>query len=105
MAPDWLFDQAVLLNLFTWATLAFEATFIVFVWPGGSGLWVLAAGVLFHLGIDVFLDIGFFSIAIYLAYLAFLPTEVADRLVRSSMSRALNDPVLPTPASAGASRL
>jgi hypothetical protein len=79
--PGWLFEQSVLLNLFTWAALAFEALFIVIVWPRRTRLWVLGAGVLFHLGIDVFLDIGFFSIAIYLAYLAFLPDDVADRVV------------------------
>jgi hypothetical protein len=81
VAPQWLFDQTVLLNLVTWATLAFEATFIVFVWPRRTRLWVLGAGVLLHLGIDVFLDIGFFSLAIFLAYLAFLPEDLADRLV------------------------
>jgi len=103
VAPEWLFDQTVLLNLFTWAALAFEATFIVLVWPRRLRLWVLAAGVLFHLGIDVFLDIGFFSLAIYLAYFAFLPTEIADRWVGRFDQRALQDPVPPNaPASAGA---
>ena len=53
VAPEWLFEQAVLLNLFTWAALAFEAGFFIFVWPRRLRLWVLAAGVLFHLGIDV----------------------------------------------------
>jgi hypothetical protein len=81
VAPEWLFEQGVLLNLFTWAALAFEATFLVVVWPRRTRLWVLGAGVLLHLGIDVFLDIGFFSIAIYIAYLAFLPRELADRIV------------------------
>ena len=104
VAPEWLFDQTVLLNLFTWAALAFEATFVVIVWPRRLRLWVLAAGVLFHLGIDVFLDIGFFSLAIYLAYLAFLPTEIADRWVGRFDKRALNDPVLPTRRVSWASR-
>ena len=79
VAPEWLFDQPVALNLFTWATLAFEATFGVLVWNRRLRPWVIATGVAFHLGIDLFLDIGFFSIAIYLAYLAFLPDEVAER--------------------------
>jgi hypothetical protein len=94
VAPDWLFEQSVLLNLLTWATLAFEASFIVLVWPRRTRMWVLAAGVLFHLGIDVYLDIGFFSIAIYLAYLAFLPQDIAQRVVgrfddRARSARAL----------------
>jgi len=89
VAPEWLFDQSVLLNLVTWGALAFEATFIVAIWPTRLRLPVLAAGVLFHIGIDVFLDIGFFSLAILLAYLAFLPTELADKLVGRFDPRAL----------------
>lgn len=81
VAPEWLFDQGILLNLFTWGALAFEATFIFLVWPRRTRLWVLAAGVGFHFGIDVFLDIGFFSLAIYLAYVAFLPEDLATRIL------------------------
>jgi hypothetical protein len=108
VAPDWLFDQTVLLNLLTWATLAFEATFVVFVWPRRTRLWVLGAGVLLHLGIDVFLDIGFFSIAIFLAYLAFLPEDIADRVVGHLDRRVSGppggepSPSLPDPASPAA---
>ena len=45
--------SAVLLNLFTWATLAFEATFFVLVWNRRLRPWVLGIGVAFHLGIDL----------------------------------------------------
>jgi hypothetical protein len=83
-APEWLFEQGVLLNLVTWSALAFEASFLFLVWDRRWRLWVLGFGVAFHLGIDIFLDIGFFSIAIYLAYLAFLPAALADRVVRAS---------------------
>jgi hypothetical protein len=89
VAPESLYDQRVLLNLFTWATLAFEATFFALVWNRRLRPYVIGAGVLFHLGIDVFLDIGFFSLAIYLAYLAFLPDDVADRIVGRFDQRAL----------------
>jgi hypothetical protein len=81
VAPEWLFDQRILLNLVTWAALAFEATFFAIVWPRRLRLWVLAGGVAFHLGIDVFLDVGFFSLAVWIAYLAFLPGDLADRIV------------------------
>ena len=77
VAPDWLVQQELALRLLTWSTLAFEATFIVLVWPRRLRLWVLGTGVLLHLSIDVFLDIGFFSLAVYVAYLAFLPAELA----------------------------
>jgi hypothetical protein len=96
VAPAWLFEQGILLNLFTWSTLAFEATFIVLVWPRRLRLWVLATGVLLHLGIDVFLDVGFFSLAIYLAYVAFLPTGVANRIVGRFDPRARDDLAQPT---------
>jgi hypothetical protein len=88
VAPEWLFDQPVILNLFTWATLAFEATFGVLVWNRRLRPWVIATGVAFHFGIDLFLDIGFFSIAIYLAYLAFLPDDVAERWLAKVTKRA-----------------
>lgn len=80
-APEWLFDQSVLLNLLTWGTLAFEGAFVFLVWKRRWRPWVLGVGILFHIGIDVFIDVGFFSYAMVAAYLAFLPPEVADRIV------------------------
>lgn len=79
--PEWFFEQAELLNALTWFTLLFEGGFLLAVWNRRLRPWVLGIGVAFHLGIDVFLDIGFFSIAIWVAYLAFIPPEVADRLI------------------------
>ncbi len=79
--PEWFFEQAALLNALTWFTLVFEAGFVVAVWNRRLRPWVIGAGVAFHLGIDVFLDIGFFSMAMWTAYLAFVPPDVADRLV------------------------
>ncbi len=80
-APEWLFDQEVLLNGLTWATVVFEAVFLVAVWNLRLRPWVLGLGVAFHLGIDIFFDVGFFSIAMWISYLAFVPPDVADRWV------------------------
>ena len=91
-APDWLFEQTILLNLFTWATLLFEASFAFLVWNRRLRPWVIATGIAFHLGIDAFLDIGFFSMAIFLAYVAFVPEGLADRIVGRFDSRALGPP-------------
>jgi uncharacterized membrane protein YphA (DoxX/SURF4 family) len=77
--PDWLLHQDVLLNLLTWGALLFEGSFAILVWKRRWRPWVLWAGVLFHLAIDICFDVGFFSIAMWIAYLAFLPPEVADR--------------------------
>jgi hypothetical protein len=73
--PEWLFDQSVLLNLMAWGTLAFEAAFGALVWNRRLRPWVLGIGVAFHLGIDVFLDVGFFSMAIWCCYLTWVPAE------------------------------
>ena len=35
--------------------------------------WVLLAGVALHLGIDYAVRVGFFSYAVFVAYIAFLP--------------------------------
>ncbi len=80
-APGWLFHQHALLIVLSWATLAFEGTFVVLVWNRRLRPWVLGIGVAFHLAIDLTLDVGFFSIAVLVAYLAFVLPEVADRLV------------------------
>jgi hypothetical protein len=79
--PGSFYQQGTLINLLTWATLLFEGSFLFLVWPRKTRMWVLGVGVLFHLGIDLFFDVGFFSWAIWIAYLAFLPPDVADRVV------------------------
>ena len=79
--PEWLFQQSILLNLATWGTLAFESCFLFLVWNRKLRPWVLGVGVAFHLGIDIVLDIGFFSVALWLSYLAFVFPDVADRIV------------------------
>ena len=79
--PQWLFDQSLFLNAVTWGTLAFEASFLFLVWKRRWRPWVLGVGILFHLGIDVFIDVGFFSYAMVASYIAFIPADVADRIV------------------------
>ena len=81
VVPGWVLDQDAVVHLLTWGTVAFEASFVVLVWSRRLRPWVLGAGVLFHLGIDLTLDIGWFSIVMVLGYLAFLPPEVADRIL------------------------
>jgi uncharacterized membrane protein YphA (DoxX/SURF4 family) len=79
--PEWLLRQDVLINALTWGTLAFEGSFAVLVWKRRWRPWVLGIGVAFHLAIDVCFDVGFFSWAMLLGYLAFVPPEVADRVI------------------------
>jgi uncharacterized membrane protein YphA (DoxX/SURF4 family) len=77
--PGWLFAHDEVLNLLTWGSLGLEAAFVFLVWNLRLRPWVIGAGVAFHLGIDLFLDVGFFSWAVFVAYLAFLPPDTADR--------------------------
>ncbi len=79
--PDWLLDQPGLIAMLTWGTLAFEGAVLFLVWSRQLRPWVLGVGAAFHLGIDLFLDVGFFSIAMWVAYLAFVFPDVADRIV------------------------
>jgi hypothetical protein len=85
--PDWLLHQDVLLNLLTWGTLAFEGSFAVLVWKRRWRPWVLWIGVAFHIGIDLCFDVGFFSWAMIIGYLGFVPPEVADQVVARIRSR------------------
>jgi hypothetical protein len=102
--PELLFEQAVTLNVLTWATLAFEAVFGILVWNRVLRPWVLAVGVAFHLGIDLLLDVGFFSYAIIAVYVTWLPASRLEQLVRDAaraaprrrQGRAGTDPTDPT---------
>jgi len=53
--------------------------FGLLVWNRKLRPWVLLAGVGLHLAIDLTIRVGFFSYAILLLYLAFIPPEVMDR--------------------------
>jgi hypothetical protein len=98
--PGWIFHEAVLLNALTWATLLFEGSFIFLVWNRRLRPWVLGIGVLFHLGIDLYFDVGFFSWAMWIAYLAFLPPEVADRVIARISALVRREPAsAPAPTS------
>ena len=80
--PEWLFCQAILLNLLTWAHPRVRGpASCSWCGTGGCARGCSASGVAFHLGIDVFLDVGFFSIALWLVYLGFIFPDVADRIV------------------------
>lgn len=95
--PEWVFSSGLLTAL-TWATLAFEGAFILLVWRRRLRPWVLGVGVVLHLGIDLFLDVGFFSWAMWLAYLSFVFPEVADRVVARRSGGAEQVPLAVEPA-------
>lgn len=78
--PQWLWGDALLMNAATWATLVIELAIGVLVWIRRLRPWVLAAGVGMHLMITTTIDVGFFTPAMFVLYLAFLPPERVSRL-------------------------
>ena len=71
----------MLSELLTFGTLALEASLGILVWNRVARPWVLALGVSMHLGIDFFVLVGFFSFAMIVAYIAFVPAETASRRI------------------------
>jgi len=78
--PHWLSANALVVNAVTWGTLALELAIGVLVWNRRLRSWVLYAGVAMHLSIMVTIGIGFFSVAMFVLYLAFVPPDTVQRL-------------------------
>jgi predicted DCC family thiol-disulfide oxidoreductase YuxK len=97
--PDLVTGSLVLVNLLTFGTLAVELALGLLVWNRVLRPWVLLAGVGLHLGIDLAVRVGFFSYAVLVAYIAFIPPETARewilRLRRAAgrLRRAEGEPV------------
>lgn len=73
--PEWLTNNLLIMNMVTWSTLVVEFAIGVLVWNRRCRPWVLAAGVMLHLGISMTLEVGLFSAAIFVLYLTFLPSS------------------------------
>jgi Vitamin K-dependent gamma-carboxylase len=91
--PGFVTDSLVLANLMTFGTLAVELSIGMLVWNRVLRPWVLLLGIGLHLGIDYAVRVGFFSYAVLVAYVAFVPPDAArsfmlgarDRLSRVSV--------------------
>lgn len=92
--PQWVSTNPMLMNIATWGTLVVELAIGVLVWNRRCRGWVLAAGVLLHTMIMVTLSVGFFTPAMFVLYLAFVPSEAARQPL--STVRALLDRRAPT---------
>lgn len=102
--------SALAAQVATYATLAVESSLAILIWHRRTRPFALAAGVLLHLSIDLSIRVGFFTLAVFVAYLSFAdPQQVraavatAKRLrarVRSPASRAALEPE-PQPEPAG----
>jgi len=78
--PDFISTNAPLMNAATWGTLLVELALGVLVWNKRCRPWVLAGGVLLHLGIDLNIEIGIFSYAMMVLYVAWIAPDTAKRL-------------------------
>ncbi|MDT5010763.1 MAG: hypothetical protein QOH57_2380, partial [Mycobacterium sp.] len=70
--PQWFVTNALAMNVMTWGALAIELGVGILIWVPRLRPWALASGVLLHMMIDIFIQIGIFSYAIYVMYLAWL---------------------------------
>jgi hypothetical protein len=88
-------------NLISYATLTTELALGILVWNRKLRPWVLLLGVAFHLAIDYALRVGFFSYAMLVLYIAFIPADtmeawllgMRDRLARRRSRRQVAAPV------------
>jgi hypothetical protein len=82
--PHWFTTSALLMNAVTWGALAVELSVGILVWNRRLRPWVLAAGVVMHTMVMITIAVGFFSPAVLVLYLAFVPPEMVERLPRSA---------------------
>jgi hypothetical protein len=76
--PMW-HDHWPFMKPLTWGTLAFECAFVLLIWFRPLRPWLLVAGVAFHAGIDVLMQIPMFSWTMICAYIMFVPDETTER--------------------------
>jgi hypothetical protein len=78
--PQWVSDSSFLVNVATWGTLVIELSIAILVWNRRWRARVLMAGVALHIAIYFNLPVAFFSLAMFVLYLAFVPWQVVQRM-------------------------
>ena len=77
-SPGFVAGSPLLVEWLTFGTLLVELSIGLFVWNRRARWWVLGAGFLMHLGIEIFIMVGFFSIGMWVP-LSGLPAAGAHR--------------------------
>ncbi len=85
--PDVIAKSLLASNVLGYATLAAELAVGLLVWNRRLRLRVLWVGVALHLGIDYAFRVGFFSYAMFVLYLAFIPPETVDAWLSAGRDR------------------
>lgn len=78
--PAWFSTNALLMNAMTWGALVIELSVAILVWNRRLRPWVLAAGLLMHVMIDIHIQIGIFSYAMFTMYVAWVSPQTVQRL-------------------------
>jgi hypothetical protein len=86
-SPELVAGSGLLVEWLTFGTLLLELSIGILVWNRRARPWVLGAGFLMHLGIEIVIMVGFFSIAVWCLYLAFLPPERTERTILTLRDR------------------
>ena len=76
--PHVIGDNLLISNLATYGTLVVETAMAILIWNRRLRPWVMLAGFLLHLFIEVTFALGFFPIATLVLYIAFVPPETMD---------------------------
>lgn len=85
--PSLVTDSVIVSEILTFGTLSLEVGLAVLVWNSVARPWVLSLGVMFHLMIEYSTLVGFFSLIILTAYLAFLPPKTTSRRILALRDR------------------
>ena len=102
--PNFVTDSLLIANVLTFGTLAVELALGILVWNRVLRPWVLLVGVALHIGIDLAVRVGFFSYAVFVLYLAFIPPETMKAwvlAVRDRLAGARGAEEAPRTAAAG----
>jgi hypothetical protein len=86
---DMVFLYPWLPFLGTYFTLAFQFAFPTLIWIRSVRPWLLAAGVLLHLGIAFVMGLFTFGLVMIVSYVLFLPNELCARVLRLYGTRRL----------------
>lgn len=80
-SPELIAGSGLLTEWLTFGTILIELSVGILVWNRRLRPWALGAGALLHLGIEVFIMVGFFSIGMWVLYLVFLSPDWTERTV------------------------
>lgn len=85
--PSFMTDSVTISNIVTYVTLAGELSLGILIWNRRLRPYVIGLGIVLHLGIAYSLRVGFFSLAIFAAYVAFITPEAASKVILSVKDR------------------